>query len=122
MKINWKVRLKNPVFWLTLLPTAVTFMYTLLGSFGIVPSISEDNMMNIITAIVTALGTFGILVDPTTKGVSDSDKALTYEEPIVDTAEDDELEDIYFGRPRGKRLWNCGNKRDKRKRYKSRIV
>ncbi len=91
MKINWKVRLKNPVFWLTLLPTAVTFMYTLLGSFGIVPSISEDNMMNIITAIVTALGTFGILVDPTTKGVSDSDKALTYEEPIVDTAEDDEL-------------------------------
>lgn len=48
-------------------------------------------MMNIITAIVTALGTFGILVDPTTKGVSDSDKALTYEEPIVDTAEDDEL-------------------------------
>ncbi len=91
MKINWKVRLKNPVFWLTLLPTAVTFIYTLLGSFGIVPSISEDNMMNIITAIVTALGTFGILVDPTTKGVSDSDKALTYEEPIVDTAEDDEL-------------------------------
>ena len=91
MKINWKARLKNPVFWLTLLPTAVTFMYTLLGSFGIVPSISEDNMMNIITAIVTALGTFGILVDPTTTGVSDSDKALTYEEPIVDTAEDDEL-------------------------------
>ena len=91
MKINWKVRLKNSVFWLTLLPTAVTFMYTLLGSFGIVPSISEDNMMNIITAIVTALGTFGILVDPPTKGVSDSDKALTYEEPIVDTAEDDEL-------------------------------
>ena len=81
MKINWKVRLKNPVFWLTVIPAGIALVYTVLGLFGVVPSISEDVLVNAVTAIISALTTVGVLVDPTTKGVGDSDRALTYEEP-----------------------------------------
>lgn len=81
MKINWKVRLKNPVFWLTVIPAVIALVYTVLGLFGVVPSISEDVLVNAVTAIISALTTVGVLIDPTTKGVSDSDRALTYEEP-----------------------------------------
>lgn len=81
MKINWKVRLKNPVFWLTVIPAVIALVYTILGLLGIVPTISEDTLVNAATAIISALTTIGVLIDPTTKGVGDSDRALTYEEP-----------------------------------------
>lgn len=81
MKINWKVRLKNPVFWLTVIPAVIALVYTVLGLFGVVPSISEDVLVNAVTAIISALTTVGVLIDPTTKGVSDSEMALTYEVP-----------------------------------------
>ena len=81
MKINLKVRFKNPVFWLTVIPALVTFVYTVLGAVGVVPAVSEDMIVNIITAIVSALTALGVLVDPTTKGVGDSERALNYTEP-----------------------------------------
>lgn len=81
MKINWKVRLKNPVFWMTMIPALASFVYTVLGCFGVVPSISEDVLVNALTSIITALATVGVLVDPTTKNVSDSDRAMMYSEP-----------------------------------------
>ena len=81
MKINWKVRLKNPVFWLTVVPAVIALVYTVLGLFGVVPTISEDVLVNAVTAIISALTTVGVLIDPTTKGVSDSDRALTYDVP-----------------------------------------
>lgn len=81
MKINWKVRLRNPVFWLTAVPAVVSAVYTLLGLFGVVPSISEDVLVKAVTAIVTGLAALGVLVDPTTAGVTDSEQALTYEKP-----------------------------------------
>ena len=81
MKINLKVRFKNPVFWLTVIPALVTFVYTVLGAVGVVPAVSEDMIINIITAIVSALTALGVLVDPTTKGVGDSARALGYDKP-----------------------------------------
>lgn len=81
MKINWKVRVKNPVFWATVIPALVGFVYTLLGAFDIVPAISSDEVINYITLTISALTTLGVLVDPTTKGVGDSERAQTYESP-----------------------------------------
>jgi phi LC3 family holin len=78
MKINWKARFKNKTFVITFFALIIAFIYQILGLFGIVPSISEDTIMNIFTLIVNALGTLGVLVDPTTDGVSDSSRALTY--------------------------------------------
>ena len=89
MKINLKVRFKNPVFWLTVIPAAVTFIYTVLGAVGVVPAVSEDMIVNIITALVSALTTLGVLVDPTTKGVGDSERALGYDTPGGETENSD---------------------------------
>ena len=81
MKINLKVRFKNPVFWLTVIPAVITFVYTVLGAFDVVPALSQDVVVNIVTAIITALTTIGVLIDPTTKGVGDSARALGYDKP-----------------------------------------
>ena len=83
-KINWKVRIKNPVFWMTVVPAAVSFLYCVLGAFGIVPKLTESMVLNIFSAVVTALTTLGVLVDPTTAGVGDSALAMTYEAPRKD--------------------------------------
>ena len=81
MKINFTVRFRNPMFWLTIIPAFASFVYTLLGCFGVVPAVSQDAFINALTAIITALTTFGVLVDPTTKGASDSDRAMSYKRP-----------------------------------------
>ena len=81
MKINLKVRFKNPVFWLTVIPAVVTLVYTILGAFDVVPSLSQDVVVNIVTTLISALTTVGVLIDPTTKGVGDSERALEYDVP-----------------------------------------
>ena len=81
MKINWTVRLRNPVFWLTAIPALVSTVFTILGLFDVVPSVSEDAIVNAIAVLVSALTALGVLVDPTTVGPSDSERALTYTRP-----------------------------------------
>ena len=78
MKINWKARFKNKTFVITFVTLLVTFIFQILGLFGVVPSISEESIVNILTIGVNVLATLGVLVDPTTDGVSDSDRAMTY--------------------------------------------
>lgn len=81
MKINWKVRLKNPVFWVTIIPAGITFVYCLMDAFGIVPAFAEETITNGLLAVITGLTTLGVLVDPTTEGLGDSEQALEYDEP-----------------------------------------
>ena len=83
-KINLKVRIKNPTFWLTFLPTIVAFCYAMADIFGIVPKISQDNILKAVTLIVSALASLGVLVDPTTKGVGDSNRVMGYDKPFDD--------------------------------------
>lgn len=78
MKLNWKARFKNKTFVISFMTLIVAFVYQMLGLFGIVPSISESSIVNVVTIVINILATFGVLVDPTTNGVSDSDRALTY--------------------------------------------
>lgn len=81
MKINWKIRLRNKTFWFTMAGIAVPFIYTTLGLFGVVPSISENNTIDLVLAGLNMLAAVGIIIDPTTTGVADSSRALTYEQP-----------------------------------------
>lgn len=81
MKLNLKVRLRNPVCYLTVIPAIIAFVYTVLGCFGVVPTISESTVTNVFTAVITFLTALGVLIDPTTKGVSDSERALHYCKP-----------------------------------------
>ena len=82
--INWKVRMRNPVFWMTVIPAAVSFVYCMLGAFDIVPALGENALLNIVSSVITALTTLGVLVDPTTAGVGDSALAMTYNAPRKD--------------------------------------
>lgn len=81
MKINWLVRFKNKAWLLSFVAVVVAFIYNILGMFDVVPSVSQDMTIQAITAIVNVLVALGVIIDPTTAGVSDSEKALTYEEP-----------------------------------------
>ena len=83
MEINWKVRFKNKSFLLTFITMVLAFIYQCLGMFGIVPKVSQDMMINFISLILNILAAYGILIDPTTKGSGDSDRALNYVEPGV---------------------------------------
>jgi phi LC3 family holin len=78
MKINLKARFKNKVFILTFIPLLVAFIYQTLGVFGIVPSVSEESIVNVLTMGVNLLAMIGVLTDPTTPGMSDSTRAMTY--------------------------------------------
>ena len=81
MKINWKVRLQNKPVLLALLGTIVAFVYQVLGIIGIVPAISEDEVVNLVGMFVNLLAVVGVVVDPTTAGICDSDCAMEYEKP-----------------------------------------
>ena len=84
MKINWKVRFKNKT-WLTMfISIVVGFAFNILKLFDVVPVVTENALMSIISQILTFLGLIGVLVDPTTAGLSDSQRALGYEEPWED--------------------------------------
>ena len=90
MKINWKIRIKNPIFWTTVIPAAVSFLYCVLGAFGIVPALTENMVLNLASAVITALTVVGVLVDPTTKGLNDSIMAITYKAPRPDDTDEEE--------------------------------
>ena len=81
MKINWTVRFKNKTWLVTFLITILAFVYQLLGIFDIVSPITQDMATQLISAIVNILVAIGVVIDPTTSGVSDSDQALKYNEP-----------------------------------------
>ena len=90
MKINWKVRLQNKPVLLALLGTIITFVYQVLGIIGIVPAISENEVVRLVGMFVNLLVALGVVVDPTTAGICDSDCAMNYEKP---KAEDETVED-----------------------------
>lgn len=81
MKINWKVRFRNPVWLAGFISTIVSFAFVLLKLFDVAPAVSESAIMDGVHAMITILSAIGVLVDPTTKGMSDSERALAYEEP-----------------------------------------
>ena len=88
MKVNWKVRFKNKT-WLTMfISLIVGFVFNLLKMFDIVPAVTESFVMNVVGQVLTFLGLIGVLVDPTTAGISDSERALGYSEPWDDAKEE----------------------------------
>ena len=81
--INWRVRIKNRNFWITLIPAillliqviAAVFNYTLdLGQLG-------TKLLEVVNALFAVLAILGIVTDPTTAGIRDSEQAMTYDRP-----------------------------------------
>ena len=76
--INWKIRFKNAPWLLGFMGVVVAFVYQVLGMFEIVPAISQDEVTQVVGLVVNILIALGVLVDPTTKGLGDSARAMTY--------------------------------------------
>jgi len=91
MKINWKVRFKNPQFWVVI---GVVFFVNLFAMSGI--SFEEVNswgqlwdlVLNALkspyTFVTLATFVYATAIDFTTSGISDSTKALAYIKPKKD--------------------------------------
>jgi len=60
---------------------AVTLLYGVLALFGITPGVGQEKITNVLYILVELLCLLGIVVDPTTKGVGDSENALMYTQP-----------------------------------------
>ena len=78
MKINIKARLKNKVFVMSASALIISFVNRLLDMLGIVSHIAENEITELCAMAVNILAFFGVLVDPTTDGFADSERALTY--------------------------------------------
>lgn len=83
MNINWKVRIANKQFWLYIIPAVILLIQAVAGVFGFSLDLTEmgDKLLEVVNAVFGVLVIMGIVNDPTTKGLSDSERAMTYIEP-----------------------------------------
>lgn len=81
--INWKVRLKNKNFWISIIPALALLAEMVADLFGYRLELGDlgNKLLGIVEAIFAVLTILGIVVDPTTKGIEDSERAKTYTEP-----------------------------------------
>ena len=81
--INWKVRIKNKTFWVSLIPAILVLIQYVAKVFGAELNFGElgNNLVAIVDAVFVVLSILGVVVDPTTAGISDSAKAMTYDKP-----------------------------------------
>lgn len=87
MKINWRVRFKNKVWLTTFFSLIIGFVYNILAMFDVFPAVTQHTVTQIVGEILTFLGLIGVIVDPTTYGIEDSNRAMSYDEPWVDPAD-----------------------------------
>jgi phi LC3 family holin len=78
MQINWKVRLRNKTWLASVMALVISFVYDLLAMAEYVPPLSEDWLMSLIQTILTLLTALGVVIDPTTEGAGDSQRAMSY--------------------------------------------
>ena len=83
MNINWKVRIKNKTFWLALIPAVLLLVQVVATVFGFNLELGElgNKLLDVVNALFAVLAILGVVNDPTTTGINDSEQALTYTEP-----------------------------------------
>ena len=92
MKINWKIRLKNKQFWTSLVPAIALVAQAVAALFGYTIDLTTivGKVQALINAVFALLVILGIVVDPTTAGIGDSERAMSYEEPWQDEPKEEE--------------------------------
>ena len=81
--INWVVRIKNKAFWVALIPAVLLLIQVIAAVFGYTLDLGNlgNKLLDVVNAVFAVLAILGVVTDPTTKGITDSDQALTYTEP-----------------------------------------
>ena len=83
MSINWKARIKNKAFWVAIIPADLLLVQQACGVFGVQLDFGDlqAQLVAIVGTVFAILAILGIVVDPTTAGMGDSEQAMTYDEP-----------------------------------------
>lgn len=81
MNINWKVRLQSKQFWAGILSAVVTAVFALISLWQAWPDWSQESVLSVLMLILQIPVAVGIITDPTTKGMRDSEQALSYQKP-----------------------------------------
>lgn len=81
--INWRVRFKNKNFWLSFIPAILLLVQVIANVFGYNFDFGDlgNKLIAVVNAVFVVLSLLGVVTDPTTAGVSDSERALTYTQP-----------------------------------------
>lgn len=81
--INWLVRIKNKAFWVAIIPAILLLIQVIATVFGFELDLGDlgNKLLDVVNAVFAVLVILGVVTDPTTAGVSDSEQALTYTEP-----------------------------------------
>ena len=81
--MNWKVRIKNKTFWLTVIPAVLLLVQVVAAVFGYTLDFGDlgNKLLAVVNAVFALLAILGVVNDPTTAGVTDSAQALTYQVP-----------------------------------------
>lgn len=84
--INWKVRIKNKAFWVSLIPAVLLLVQVIAAVFGYTLDLGDlgNKLLAVVNALFAVLAILGVVTDPTTAGVGDSTQALTYTTPKSD--------------------------------------
>lgn len=88
MKINWKIRFKNPIFISQLIlaifvPVLAYMGITLedLTTWGAVGRVLLEAVSNPYVLFLVVVSVYNAITDPTVKGINDSKTALKYNKP-----------------------------------------
>ena len=86
MNINWRVRLVNKQFWVSVIPALALAAQAVAALFGWELDLATlvGRVLTVVDAVFALLVILGIMVDPTTAGVGDSERAMRYAYPYDD--------------------------------------
>lgn len=84
--INWLVRIKNKAFWISIIPAVALLAQAIASVFGYTIDLTTlvGKLLAVVDAVFAVLVILGIVVDPTTDGVGDSNRAKGYVTPWKD--------------------------------------
>ena len=85
--MNLKLRLQNKVTLTAIATLVLAIIYQVLGMIGIVPSIGQDQVTEVVTMVISLLVLLGVVVDPTTPDIKDSAVSMD-KESINETAKE----------------------------------
>ena len=86
MNINWRVRFVNKQFWVSVIPALALVAQAVAALFGWELDLATlvGRVLTVVDAVFALLVILGIVVDPTTAGVGDSERAMRYAYPYDD--------------------------------------
>lgn len=83
MKINWLVRIKNKNFWIAIIPATLILIQVVAAVFNFELDLGDlgNKLLAVVNAMFSVLAILGVITDHTTPGISDSERAMTYDAP-----------------------------------------